>query len=76
MPTDRAATVWSSTFVPGKSPFPDYGQDGYSVAWVDTADGRYQVLVDGIRPLPGTPGRLVAATVGGQAVEMFLADQQ
>jgi hypothetical protein len=68
------ATVWSSTFVPSRSPYPDYGQDGYSVAWVDTHAGRFQVLVDGARPAPGTTGRLVRATLGEDAVEMFVAD--
>ncbi|HZN81290.1 MAG TPA: hypothetical protein VFC01_16615 [Mycobacterium sp.] len=68
------ATVWSSTFVPSKSPFPEFGQDGYAVAWVDTEDGRFQVLVDGARPVPGTVGRLVSATLGEDAIEMFVAD--
>ena len=72
--SETAATVWSSTFVPSKSPYPDYGQEGYSVAWVDTAGGRLQVLVDGARPAPGTVGRLIAATLGDDAVEMFVAD--
>ncbi|MCV7060655.1 hypothetical protein H7I76_09215, partial [Mycolicibacterium vaccae] len=39
----------------GKSPYPDHGQDGYSVAWVDTDAGRFQVLVDGARPAPAPP---------------------
>ena len=72
--SDRPATVWSSTFIPSKSPYPEFGQDGYSVAWVDTADGRLQVLVDGARPVPGTTGRLVRATLGADDVEMFTAD--
>ena len=72
--SETAATVWSSTFVPSKSPYPEYGQEGYSVAWVDTAGGRLQVLVDGSRPAPGTVGRLIAATLGDDAVEMFVAD--
>lgn len=72
--TETAATVWSSTFVPSKSPYPDYGQEGYSVAWVDTASERLQVLVDGARPVPGTVGRLVAAALGDDAVQMFVAD--
>lgn len=72
-PPDRAATVWSSTFIPSKSPFPEYGPEGFSVAWVDTADGRLQVLVDGARPAPGTAGRLVTRTLGEQPVEMFSA---
>ena len=69
-----AATVWSSTFVPSKSPYPEFGQTGYCVAWVDTVGGRLQVLVDGARPAPGTAGRLVAATLGDDAVRMFVAD--
>lgn len=72
--SEDPATVWSSTFVPSNSPYPDFGQNGYSVAWVDTPDGRFQVLVDGARPVPGTVGRLVAATLGDDAVEMFVAD--
>jgi|GEM_PF-6159299 len=68
------ATVWSSTFVPSKSPFPEYGQNGYSVAWVDTDAGRLQVLVDGDRPAPNTTGRLVRTTLGEEIVEMFVAD--
>jgi hypothetical protein len=66
--TETAATVWSSTFVPSKSPYPDYGQEGYSVAWVDTVSGRLQVLVD------GAVGRLIAVTLGDDDVEMFVAD--
>lgn len=53
-PTDRRATVWSSTFIPTTSPIT--GSAGYSVAWVDTDTERLQVLVDGARPAPGTPG--------------------
>ncbi|WP_231992470.1 hypothetical protein [Mycobacterium sp. 1164985.4] len=66
--------MWSSTFVPSKSPYPEFGQDGYSVAWVDTDTGRFQVLVDGARPAPGTVGHLVQATLGDDTVEMFVAD--
>ncbi|WP_292991656.1 hypothetical protein [Mycobacterium sp.] len=73
-PPDRTATVWASTFIPSKSPFSEYGTDGYSVAWVDTEDaGRVQVLVDGIRPTPGTVGRLVVRIVDDQEIEMFSA---
>ena len=72
--SETSATVWSSTFVPSKSPYPEFGQHGYAVAWVDTGDGRFQVLVDGARPAPGTVGRLVAATLGEDAVAMFVAD--
>jgi hypothetical protein len=68
------ATVWSSTFVPAKSPHPEFGQDGYSVAWVDTGAGRLQVLVDGARPDPGTAGVLVTTTLGDEAVQVFVAD--
>ncbi|OBB47431.1 hypothetical protein A5752_24145 [Mycobacterium sp. 852002-51961_SCH5331710] len=77
MTTSRSATsatVWSSTFVPSKSPYPEFGQDGYSVAWVDTDTGRFQVLVDGARPASGTVGHLVQVTLGGDTVEMFVAD--
>ena len=79
MPTsspDRPARVWSSTFIPSKSPYPQYGADGYSVAWVDTNEGRLQVLVDGARPMPGTRGRLVAHPLDNEAVDMFSADDQ
>ncbi|CAA0079006.1 Uncharacterised protein [Mycolicibacterium vanbaalenii] len=73
-PPDRTATVWSSTFVPYASPYTDYGQQGYSVAWADTASGRLQVLVDGDRPAPGTVGWLVTSTLDGESVDMFVAD--
>ncbi|MED5810846.1 hypothetical protein VST63_00615 [Mycolicibacterium sp. 050232] len=76
MPTsmpDRRATVWSATFVPSKSPYPEYGQDGYSVAWVDTAAGRLQVLVDGVRPAPGTTGTLIEVSLDGTPIDMFVA---
>ncbi|WP_046314955.1 hypothetical protein [Mycobacterium sp. UM_Kg1] len=69
--SEPSATVWSSTFVPSKSPYPDYGTAGYSVAWVDTADGRLQVLVDGDRPAPGSVGRLIERTLGDDVVTMF-----
>lgn len=72
---ETTASVWSSTFVPSKSPYPDYGQDGYSVAWVDTLDGRLQVLVDGPRPAPGAVGRLVTTTLGDDSVEVFVEDR-
>lgn len=74
MPADHPATVWASTFVPSKSPLADFGQDGYSVAWIDTADGRRQVLVSGTRPAPGTTGRLTESTIGDTDVELFVAD--
>jgi hypothetical protein len=73
--SDPVATVWSSTFVPSKSPYPEFGQEGYSVAWVDTDDGRVQVLVDGSRPAPGTSGRLLPKTLGDRAIQIFVADQ-
>jgi len=73
-PADLAATVWASTFVPSKSPIPGYGQDGYSVAWVDTPDGRLQVLVSGPRPAPGTVGRIVEQTLGETKILLFDAD--
>lgn len=72
--SEHSATVWSSTFVPSKSPYPEFGSDGYSVAWVDTEDGRLQVLVEGDRPAPGTQGRLVATALGDDEVQMFVAD--
>ncbi|MCF6391255.1 hypothetical protein L2K20_30250 [Mycobacterium sp. MBM] len=75
-PPDRPATVWASTSVPSKSPYSQYGADGYSVAWVDTDEGRLQVLVDGARPAPGTHGRLVVHMLDDEAVELFSADDQ
>lgn len=74
MPGDPTATVWASTFVPAKSPIPGYGQDGYSVAWVDTPDGRLQVLVLGPRPEPGTVGRVVEKTLDDTAIVLFEGD--
>lgn len=72
--TDATATVWASTFVPSKSPVPGYGEEGYSVAWVDTPDGRLQVLVSGSRPAPGTVGRVVETTFGDMKTALFEAD--
>lgn len=72
--SERSATVWSSTFVPSESPYPEFGAEGYSVAWVDTQNERLQVLVDGDRPTPGATGRLVATTLGDDEVQMFVAD--
>jgi hypothetical protein len=74
MPAERAATVWAATFVPSRSPIAEFGQDGYSVAWVDSAEGRQQVLVDGARPAPGTRGRIVESKLGDETLEMFVAD--
>ena len=73
-PPDSTASVWSATFVPSKSPFPEYGREGYSVAWVDTATGRIQVLVDGPRPAPGVRGTIVARSLGDDTVQMFVSD--
>jgi hypothetical protein len=73
--SDRAATVWASTYVPSKSPFPDYGQDGYSVAWVDVSGERLQVLVDGPKPLPGTVGHLIELQLDGQPADLFVRDR-
>lgn len=73
---DHAATVWSSTFIPSKSPFADFGPDGYSVAWVDTPKGRIQVLVDGARPAPGTVGSLVTRTFDDLEIDVFCAGAQ
>lgn len=67
--------MWSSTFIPSKSPFPEYGQQGYAVAWVDSAQGRLQVLVDGARPVPGTNGHLTTLTLTDESVEIFVADE-
>lgn len=72
--TDVTATVWASTFVPSKSPIPDYGQDGYSVAWVDTPEGRLQVLVSGPRPAPGAVGRVVERDFGDIKTVVFEQD--
>lgn len=72
-PPDRTATVWSSTFIPAKSPYPEFGAEGYAVAWVDTAAGRVQVLVEGARPTPGTVGQLVVRTLDDQDVDVFSA---
>ena len=72
-PSDRVATVWSSTFIPSKSPFSDFGSDGYSVAWVDTDEERIQVLVEGDRPAPGTVGAVVERILDEQAVDVFSA---
>jgi hypothetical protein len=74
VPVDSSATVWASTFVPSKSPIPGYGEEGYSVAWVDTPDGRLQVLVSGPQPAPGTVGRIVEKTFGETKVTLFEAD--
>ncbi len=76
MSADRSANVWASTFVPGKSPIAGYGQDGYSVAWVDTPDGRLQVLVSGPRPAPGTVGRLVEKTLEDNIIVLFEAQSE
>lgn len=73
-PDSRPATVWAATFVPSKSPIHGYGMDGYSVAWVDTDDGRLQVLVSGPRPTPGTVGRLVEWELGDTRTLLFEAD--
>lgn len=74
MRSERTATVWAATFVPSKSPIPEFGQEGYSVAWVDTADGREQVLVAGTRPAPGVTGRIVMTPLGEANVPLFVAD--
>jgi len=71
---EATATVWSSTFVPSKSPYPEFGQDGYCVAWVDSGHTRLQVLVEGARPAPGTTGRLVEKSLGDATVAVFVAD--
>ncbi|WP_310778029.1 hypothetical protein [Mycobacterium sp. Z3061] len=48
--------------------------DGYSVAWVDTSDGRLQVLVSGPRPTPGTVGRLIERELNETKTRFFEAD--
>ncbi|OBI96281.1 hypothetical protein A5660_00825 [Mycobacterium alsense] len=73
-PADSSATVWASTFVPSKSPIPGYGEEGYSVAWIDTPDGRLQVLVSGPPPAPGTVGRIAERTFGETKITLFEAD--
>ncbi|BBZ71807.1 hypothetical protein [Mycobacterium paraseoulense] len=73
-PSDETATVWASTFVPSRSPIPEFGQEGYSVAWVDTCDGRVQLLVSGPRPGPGAVGRIVERKLGEAEVLLFEAD--
>lgn len=75
MPIEGPATVWSSTFVPSKSPIPDYGQQGYSVAWVDTAKGRCQILVAGAAPAPGAQGHIEELTIGDTTIELFVEDR-
>lgn len=74
MPIKGPATVWSSTFVPSKSPIPEYGQDGYSVAWVDTNDGRRQILVIGSPPRPGAQGQIEELAIGDTTIEVFIED--
>jgi hypothetical protein len=74
MPSEQIATVWAATFVPSKSPIPGFGQEGYSVAWVDTSDGREQVLVSGPRPAKGTTGRVIVTSLGEDQVALFVAD--
>ncbi|CAM2796570.1 hypothetical protein [Mycobacterium intermedium] len=75
MPVDVSdgltATVWSASFVPAKSPIPGYGENGYSVAWVDTDGERLQVLVSGPRPAPGTTGRLIRTSLSDETVLLF-----
>ena len=70
----RPATVWAATTVPARSPYPDFGADGYSVAWVDGPVGREQVLVLGATPSPGTSGRIVAHVVEETELQVFIAD--
>lgn len=74
-PDSHPATVWAATFVPSTSPIPGYGMDGYSVAWVDTSDGRLQVLVSGPRPAPGTVGRVVERELEETKTLLFEADR-
>jgi hypothetical protein len=69
---ERRATVWSSTWVPAKSPIEGFGVDGYAVAWVDTDDAtRIQILIDGPAPAPGTPGRLAERSFGDLVIALF-----
>lgn len=74
MSDKRSATVWSWAFVPSKSPFQEYGQQGYSVAWVDTAEGRVQVLVAGDPPDWGAAGTIVATELDAVTVDAFVAE--
>lgn len=73
-PDSHPATVWAATFVPSKSPIPGYGGNGYSVAWVDTRNGRLQVLVSGPRPTPGAVGRVLERELNGTKTLLFEAD--
>lgn len=74
MPANALATVWSSTFVPSKSPIPEFGQEGYSVAWVDTGDVRRQILVVGGPPAPGARGQIGELTMGEETIEVFIEE--
>jgi hypothetical protein len=74
MPSEGTATVWAATFVPSKSPITGFGQEGYSVAWVDTPNGREQVLVSGSRPAPGAKGRIIVMSLGEEQVPVFVTD--
>ena len=74
MPVKGRATVWASTFVPSQSPIPEYGQEGYSVAWVDTDDGRRQILVIDRPPAPGAQGQIEELTLGDTTIEVFVED--
>jgi hypothetical protein len=73
----ETVTVWAATTVPGPSPL-NSAQEGYSVAWVDRADGtRVQVLTDGLpAPAPDTVGKLSRITVGEETVDVFVAERE
>ncbi len=72
MPGKGPATVWSSAFVPSRSPIREFGQEGYSVAWVDTDDGRRQILVVGDPPAPGAQGQIEELTLSEETIEVFV----
>jgi hypothetical protein len=74
MPAKGPATVWSSAFVPSRSPISEFGQEGYSVAWVDTDDGRFQILVVGDLPAPGARGQIEELTIGEETIEVFVEE--
>jgi len=72
MSVEQAATVWAATWVPSPSPIEGYGPEGYSVCWVDLADGtRTQALVQGELPKPGDVGRIREQQFGAVAFDVF-----
>lgn len=69
----QPATIWAATWVPEPSPLAGFGETGYSVAWVDRADGmREQVLVAGdSAPSPGQIGLIDRTSIDGIDVAVF-----